>query len=239
MATFNNAANQSTLVGTVSADTLDATQSGAPVNLLGGLGDDTYLIDSGNEIVTELANAGTDTVISDDFQFDYQLGNNMVFSAYYIFNKLNRTIEDIGALDANGDVAPLRVFQGPKTQLNWPALIFADAEHEELYVANDGDDSILVFREADAGDAAPIRILQGPKTGLKYPSSVYVDTKNDELIVSNMGNHSATVYPRTATGDTAPIRTIRSAPLGKLALTIVNPGGVAYDENRDELLVPN
>ena len=142
-------------------------------------------------------------------------------------------------MDANGDTAPVRVIQGPKTQLNWPALIFADTEREELYVANDGDDSVLVFRETDGGDAAPVRVLRGPQTGLKNPSSVFVDTKNNELIVSNLGNHSITVFPRTANGDVAPLRTIRSAPQGKLSLTIVNPGGVAYDGKRNEILAPN
>ena len=34
---------------------------------------------------------------------DYQLSPNMVFSAYYVHNGLNRTIEDLGALDENGD----------------------------------------------------------------------------------------------------------------------------------------
>jgi len=36
-----------------------------------------------------------------------------------------------------------------------------------------------------------------------------------------------------------PLRTIRSAPLGKQALAIGNPGAVAYDTKRDEILVPN
>ena len=146
---------------------------------------------------------------------------------------------NIYPMDANGNTPPTRVIQGPQTQLNWPALIFADAEHGELYVANDGDDAILVFRATDGGDVAPMRVLKGPKTGLRFPSSVYMDIKNNELVVSNMGNHSVTVYPRTASGDVAPLRTIRSAPLGKQALTIVNPGGVGYDSKRDELLVPN
>jgi len=54
-----------------------------------------------------------------------------------------------------------------------------------------------------------------------------------------MGNHSATIYRRTANGNAAPLRTIRSAPQGKVAMAIGNPGGVAYDSKRDELLVPN
>ncbi len=141
--------------------------------------------------------------------------------------------------DVDGNTAPLRLIQGPKTRLNWPALMFVDEERGELYVANDGDDSILIFRETDEGDIAPSRVVKGPKTNLKNPSSVYIDAKNNELVVSNLGNHSITVYPRNASGNVAPLRTIRSAPQGMLALTIVNPGGVAYDKRRDELLTPN
>ena len=153
--------------------------------------------------------------------------------------RLEPSLITIFPLDASGDIPPIRVIQGPTTQLNWPALMYADAEHEELFVANDGDDSILVFRVTDGGDVAPIRVLKGPKTGLKYPGSVFVDTKNEELIVSNMGNHTIAVFPRTAKGNVAPLRVIRAAPQGKLALTIVNPGGVDYDEKREEILVPN
>jgi DNA-binding beta-propeller fold protein YncE len=142
-------------------------------------------------------------------------------------------------LQASGNTAPLRVIQGPKTLLNWPATLFVDEEHGDLYVANDAGDSVLVFRVSDNGDVAPARAISGPRTGLKYPTGVFVDPKNDELWVSNMGNHSATVYSRTANGNVAPLRTIRSAPLGKQALSIGNPGAVEYDTRRDEILVPN
>ncbi len=42
-----------------------------------------------------------------------------------------------------------------------------------------------------------------------------------------------------AQGDTAPIRTIRAAADGVPALQIANPGSVAYDTKRDEIIVPN
>ena len=142
-------------------------------------------------------------------------------------------------LKASGDTAPLRIIQGPKTRLNWPAAMVLDQEREELYVANDADDSVLVFRATDNGDVAPIRMIRGPGTGIKNPTGIFLDLKNDELWISNMGNHSATVYPRTANGDAAPLRTIRSAPVGKLAMAIGNPGAVGYDTKRDEILVPN
>jgi len=142
-------------------------------------------------------------------------------------------------LKAEGDTPPLRVIEGPRTRLNWPAAMSLDPERGELYVANDADDSILVFRATDSGNVAPARIIQGSKTGIKNPTGVFVDLKNDELWVSNMGNHTATVYPRAASGDAAPLRTIRSAPVGKLALAIGNPGAVGYDSKREEILVPN
>ena len=43
--------------------------------------------------------------------------------------------------------------------MNWPTHIFLDREREELYVANDAGDSILIFRETDHGDVVPARVL--------------------------------------------------------------------------------
>jgi DNA-binding beta-propeller fold protein YncE len=139
---------------------------------------------------------------------------------------------------ARGNAAPLRIISGPRTQLNWPTGLFVDSDREELYVANDGGNSILVFHTDAQGDAAPIRVLKGPKTQLFYPSSVFIDTKNDEMWVANFGNHRATVYPRTASGDTAPIRMIRSAPDDMPAPTLANVR-IGYDTKREEILAPN
>jgi DNA-binding beta-propeller fold protein YncE len=141
-------------------------------------------------------------------------------------------------LDANGDVAPLRVIQGPKTQLNWMGGISLDPESGNLWVANDVGNSVLVFKGTDNGDVAP-RIIKGNKTGFDHPAGIFVDTKNKEVWVSNMGNSSATAYSITANGDAAPIRTIRSAPIGRRSLKFGKPQAVAYDTKRDELLVPN
>ncbi|MEE8177886.1 MAG: hypothetical protein V3T65_07825, partial [Acidobacteriota bacterium] len=108
------------------------------------------------------------------------------------------------ALDATGDTPPLRVIEGPKTQMNWPAHLAIDVERGELYVANDMGDSILIFSTSATGDAAPVRVIQGPKTYLKNPTGVYLDLENDEIWAANFGNHAATVYPRGASGDVAP-----------------------------------
>ena len=142
-------------------------------------------------------------------------------------------------IKGSGNIAPLRTIEGPKTQMNWPAAMAFDPVNGDLFVANDVGDSILVFGPQDSGDAAPKRIIKGPRTGIKNPTGVYLDEKNREVWVANMGNHSATVYSMNASGNAVPLRTIRSAPSDKLALAIGNPGAVAYDSKRQEILVPN
>ena len=142
-------------------------------------------------------------------------------------------------IQASGNTAPLRTISGPNTTLNWPAHIYVDEEQGEVFVANDGDNSIVVFRVTDSGDVAPTRVLKGPRTLIQNPTGIFVDTVHNELVVANMGSHSATVYPRAAQGNTPPLRTIRSGPLGQPALMIGNPGSVAYDTKRNEIIAPN
>ena len=141
-------------------------------------------------------------------------------------------------LKANGDVAPLRVIQGPKSQLDWPMHITVDSEHGEVFVANAGG-SITVYRITDNGDVAPVRTLKGPKTGLKNPVGVYINNKNDELVVSDVRTHSASAFPRTADGDTRPLRVIRSGPAGVDAPALGRVTGISYDTRRDQILAPN
>ena len=68
---------------------------------------------------------------------------------------------------------------------------------------------------------------------------MFVDKENEELWVANYGNHSLNVYDLQVNGDVPPKRTIRSGPIGKRALMIGNPGALAYDTKREEILVPN
>jgi len=153
--------------------------------------------------------------------------------------KFNPPSIAIYSSDAKGDTPPMRVIQGPKTQLNWAAAMAVDPDSGEIYIANDVGQSILVFKETDQGDVAPTRVIKGSKTGLRNPTGVSVDLKNKEVWASNLGNSSATVYPLNANGDVAPLRIIRSAPIGKVSLKFGKTESVAYDSKRQELLVPN
>jgi DNA-binding beta-propeller fold protein YncE len=141
--------------------------------------------------------------------------------------------------DAKGDVAAIRRIQGARTGLNWPMAIDVDRNRNEIAVANNGDSSIRIFRRTDTGDVAPVRIIKGPRTGIVGPMGVAYDLKNGEIWVANYGDHAAVVFPTTASGNVAPKRILRNAPAGSPTVGFGNPGAVAYDSKRDEILVPN
>jgi DNA-binding beta-propeller fold protein YncE len=142
-------------------------------------------------------------------------------------------------LDANGDQAPLRIIQGPKTGLDWPGAMSVDSDTGDLYVANDMGQDLIVFHSTDEGNVAPSRTIKGPHTGLSYPVGIFADMQNKEVWATNIGNSTATVYPLMANGDVAPLRTIRSAEEGKQSLRFGKTQALAYDAIREQILVPN
>jgi DNA-binding beta-propeller fold protein YncE len=146
---------------------------------------------------------------------------------------------NIYARDASGNTPPLRVIKGPRTQLNWPSHVAVHEGRGEIFVANDSEDSVLVFRVTDRGDVSPTRVIKGSRTAIKNPTGIAIDAANGELWVASMGNYAITVFPLAASGNVAPLRTIRGGPVGGEAQMIGNPGAVGYDRKRQEILVPN
>jgi DNA-binding beta-propeller fold protein YncE len=155
------------------------------------------------------------------------------------YGRFVRSSINIYARTASGNTAPLRVIQGPKTQLNYPTTIAVHEERGEIFVANDSDHSVLVFKVTDDGDVAPTRVIKGPRTLVQNPTGLTVDVTNNELWVANMGNYTLTAFPITADGDVAPLRQIRGGPAGGSFNMVGNPGAVGYDRKRQEILVPN
>src|SRR6266404_8201421 len=141
--------------------------------------------------------------------------------------------------EANKDAVPLRKIQGKRTNLNWPMGISLDTVHDEIAVASYGNDSILIFHRNDQGDVEPVRVIHGSRTALSGPMGVSIDAKNEEIWETNYREHTAAVFARTAQGNVAPKRIVRNALAGTPAVGFGNPGAVAYDSKRDEILVPN
>lgn len=145
----------------------------------------------------------------------------------------------IYAAQAKGDAKPLRTIQGPRTQLDWPMGIAQDLTHNAIVVANNGDNSILIFDRNGNGDVPPAKVIRGERTGINRPMGVAIDQKNGEIWVSNFGDHSALAFDITSKGDVAPRRVIRSAPVGTPTPGFGNPMALAYDCKRHQILAPN
>jgi DNA-binding beta-propeller fold protein YncE len=114
-----------------------------------------------------------------------------------------------------------------------------DPIHNTIFVANNGDNSILIFDRNASGNVAPVRVIRGDSTHIRFPMGLAVDTKNNEIWVANYGDHSALAFAADAIGDTAPKRVIRSAPVGTPTPGFGNPMALAYDRKRENILVPN
>ena len=157
----------------------------------------------------------------------------------YVAGRFDSPSITVYPITANGNAMPERTIQGEHTALNWPMGIDVDAQHDEIAVANYGDDSVLIFKRDGRGDAAPIRRLYGANTHIAGPVGVAVDTKNDELWIANYGDHTALVFSRTDSGNVSPKRIVRNAPVGAATCGFTNASAAAYDPKRGEILVPN
>ena len=103
---------------------------------------------------------------------------------------------------ANGEEAPVRVIQGPKTMLSYPDNVTLDPVHREAVTAQFRQDAVFVYRSDVGGDAAPIRVIHGPKTKLDRPIRVSVDPVNNLLAVATATG--LWIFDRTAKGDVPP-----------------------------------
>lgn len=82
---------------------------------------------------------------------------------------------------ADGGEPPLRVIQGPRTQLEDPDRVDVDPVHNELFTVT--NESVLVFPRLGNGDVAPIRVIRGPDTMLTRASALAVDPVNNLIVV--------------------------------------------------------
>ncbi len=103
---------------------------------------------------------------------------------------------------ADGAQAPVRVIQGPRTELMTPHSVSLDLDHGEILVASLTGRSISVFAWNANGDVTPLRRIRGPKTGLGHIVGIAVDPVKNLLAVAN--SEDIVIFNRTDNGDVAP-----------------------------------
>jgi hypothetical protein len=107
---------------------------------------------------------------------------------------------------ANGEEPPIRVIQGPHTQIEGGAgqgndKVSVDPVNNEIYIPV-VPDSILVFDRNGTGDVAPKRVLAGPDTRIRGLAASAVDPVHNLLLVNTGG--AMLIFDRTASGNTKP-----------------------------------
>ena len=149
----------------------------------------------------------------------------------------------------NGEEAPIRVIQGPKTRIlgmGYAALstVTADPEHNEIFLpvgsggyrtaGTGGPEGVLVFDRMANGDVAPKRILAGPDTQIRSAApQVAVDPVHNLLIVKSNG---LLIFDRTASGNARPKAVLRGVgPTGGSAQFEVYNGMVISPRRDDHI----
>lgn len=104
---------------------------------------------------------------------------------------------------ASGASVPTNTVTG--AGLSTPVGIAVDSKGN-VYVANNGNNSISIFAANSNGNAAPTSTISGAATGLANPTGLTLDPPGN-IYVAN-ANGSIVIFKAGTTGNTAPIATI-------------------------------
>lgn len=128
---------------------------------------------------------------------------------------------------ADGQEAPIRIIQGPKTMLENVDTLEIDVVHNEIIVPE--GDNVLIFPLTANGDVAPTRVVRGgARMGWKAGNGIAVDPIHNVLVTDGTllgdnvgwqtpyrrGRESILIFDRTANGESKPLRVIRGPNTG-------------------------
>jgi DNA-binding beta-propeller fold protein YncE len=102
----------------------------------------------------------------------------------YAANNDTRDTLVVFAHGASGNVKPVRQVETPHGTFG----VVIDETHEELFMTEQHDSALVVYRKGATHEESPIRYLQGGKTGLQDPHGIALDPKTDVLFVANYGS---------------------------------------------------
>jgi hypothetical protein len=124
--------------------------------------------------------------------------------------------------DAKGEERPVRVIQGPHTEIRRADRVAVDPIRKEIFVGDGGQ--VLVFPVDANGDVAPIRALRGPDTLLSVAGGgnapIAVDPVTKTLIVAT--RRQLLIFDSTANGNVKPLRVITGDPAGGMLAAAYN-----------------
>ncbi len=170
---------------------------------------------------------GTSTTVPGAGSQLYVSGNGS--STLLIYNDANTV---------SGTTAANRIVAGGLTTVSFPRGIAIDMPRNQLYVANTGANSILVFNNARTvtGGDAPNRTISNATTPIS-PMALFIDPINDRLYVANTGGNSVLIYDNASTLNGSAVTPNRT--LVGVLTTLISPTGIYVDTTRNLLYVAN
>jgi len=130
----------------------------------------------------------------------------------------------------NGDALPDLILTSDA--LNSPRGLALDSGRDILYVANNGGQSVLAFKNVIGltGTNPPVKVdpdaqISGVTTGINAPVGVAIDSGRDILYVLNQGTAEILVFDKASTqnGNNAPNRTISGSFMKTLSGFYLDP----------------
>lgn len=94
---------------------------------------------------------------------------------------------------SDGDVAPIRQVETPHGTFG----VLVVEKHGQLFMTEQHDSSIVVYRKTATKEESPIWFLQGGKTGLQDPHGIVYDPKDDVIFVANYGSTHEVAWTAT------------------------------------------
>jgi sugar lactone lactonase YvrE len=143
----------------------------------------------------------------------------------------NGTPVSVYPFGSNGNVTPDS--NGPSaTGLSLPFGVALDS-NLNIYVANNGANSVTEYAAGSSGNSAPIATIAGSNTGLINPSGVALDSSKN-IYVANLGSLSGasdivTIFAAGSNGNVSPTATITGPATGlnyPTAITLDSSGNI-------------
>ena len=125
---------------------------------------------------------------------------------------------------------PQTHIMGPDAGIGFIAGVAVDPERKEVYTANNDGGGVVIFGYDQTGAVRPVRGLETPHQSWGIALSV----ARDEIAVSVQQLSGIVFYRRGAQNMDPPVRSLRGYDTG-----LADPHGIAYDDNRKELVVAN
>jgi hypothetical protein len=147
--------------------------------------------------------------------------------------------------EGNGNIAPIRIIQGPDTQLRNAQSVAVDPINNVLVVGlnkqnDDPDGALLIFNRTDSGNAKP-KVIRGPKSGIIRINQMTVYPPR-KLIVATMPGLIHQMEPDSSflgiwnyddVGDVPPRWRIPASPV----TTMKKVFGVALNPKNKEIII--